>query len=213
MKKFAFSLTALAIALLIPLTTLAQPTGNEIGQTQAKTQILIAVNRAELSLEQLQTLQGIVQGTIDAQTTVGQAQDALQEFLINWTGTEADFEVALEAEQQKVQEAFAALRALKVQNSETIKDSLTASQFDALERALGGVMGSEQDNAPAGRGGPSGDNAPNNDNQRPNGNNRGPDGGPNGSDRGRDDQRRAGGPGGNLELLLEALTEKIAAIG
>lgn len=210
MKKFAFSLTAMALGLLIPLSALAQPTANEAVQTQAKNQILIAVNRAELSLEQLQTLQTIVQGTIDGQAAVGQAQAVLQEFLINWTGSEEDFEVALEAERLKVQEAVDALHALKVQNSKTIKDLLSASQFDALGRALGGVMGSERDNAPAGRGGPGGDNAPNNnDNRRPDGNNRGPDGSPNGPGQGPQNQR---GFGGNLELLLEVLSEKIAAI-
>lgn len=202
MKRLAFSFTALTIALLIPLTALAQPAGNDFGRSQAKTQILIAVNRADLSLEQLQTLQGIVQSTIDAQAAVGQAQEALQAFLINWTGTEGDFEAALEIEQQKVKEAFDALHALKIQNTETIKDLLTVSQFDALGRALGGVMARARDNAPAGRGGPGG-NAPDG-NQGPEDNNRG-----NGPDRG---PQRRGAPGGNLELLLEVLTEKIAAI-
>jgi len=209
MKKYAFSIAALTVALLVPLTALAQPGGGAM-QPLMKSQILIAVNRAELSIEQLQSLQGIVQSTVDAQAAIAQAQATLQTFLINWTGSQEDFEVALEAERQKVQDAVAALHTLKVQNTETIKDSLTASQFDALERVLRGVMGSEQNNAPAGRGGPGGGNGPNNnDNRGPDGNNRGP----NGPDRGRINQRGAGGFGGNLEVLLEVLTEKIEAIG
>lgn len=196
MKKFSFATGLVAtLAVLISATAMAQPGGGP-GAVLAKNQVLIAINRAELSLEQLQTLQAIVQATADAQAEVASAGQALQTFLVNFSGTQEAFDAAFEVEQQKVQAAVEALHALKVQNASTIKDMLTASQFEAMEHALAGVMASERDgNGPDGRGGPNprGDNAP-----------------------GRDGPGGPGGPrdnfGGNLNVLLEALTEKIAAL-
>lgn len=212
MKKLiaTFAFAALAFVMVFSTTAFAQPGlgGNE-------NQILVSINRAELSLEQLQMLQGITQATIDAQAVVTAAQEALNQFLVDFSGTAEEFDAALEAEQAKVQTAREALLAVKIANADTIKDNLTANQFEILERALSDLMAE----TPRGQGGPDGDNTnadgdgngPNNQqgNQGP----QGQGGNNNGPDRdGRDGRNNRGGGGNNLDTLLEVLTEKIAAL-
>jgi len=209
MKKRILSLTALTVALIVPLAALAQQGDTGPGQGQIKTTALIAINRAGLSLEQLQTLQGVVQGTLDARSAINDAQTALQDFLINWNGTQADFDAALKVEQQKVKDAADAFHSLATQNTKTVKDSLTASQFDALERSLRSVLA--HDNAPRSRGGrPGGQFGP--------GNNRGPNNGlqneqgPNASPAKQGLNRRGPARQANaLNVLLDVLNAKIDA--
>jgi len=210
MKKIVLSLTALTLALIIPLAVLAQQDTNGPGQQNLiKTEALIAVNRAGLSLEQLQTLQGLVQGTLDARSAINDAQTTLQDFLINWNGTQADFDAALKVEQQKVKDAADALHSLMSQNSKTVKDSLTASQFDVLERSLRSVLA--RDNAPHARDGrPGGQFRPDH--------NRGPNNGPQ-NQQGRNappaksglNRRGPAGPGNTPNVLLDVLNAKIDA--
>lgn len=210
MKKLiaTFAFATLAFVMVFSTVALAQP-----GPGGNENQILVSINRAELSLQQLQMLQGITQSTIDAQAVVTAAQEALNQFLVDFSGTAEEFDAALEAEQAKVQAAREALLAVKVANADTIKDNLTANQFEILERSLSDLMAE----APRGQGtgNPNADgdgDGPNNQqgNQGPQGqggNNNGPDrdgrGGPN---------NRGGGGGNNLDTLLEVLTEKIAAL-
>jgi len=210
MKKLVLSLTALTLALIVPLTVLAQQGANGPGQARTKTEVLIAVNRAGLSLEQLQTLQGVVQGTLDARTAINDAQTALQDFLINWNGAQADFDAALKVEQQKVRDALDTMRNLMTQNSKTIKDTLSASQFELLARSLHGTM-APPNNARASRPTPNGQTT-GPDNHSPNdASNAQPDsnGGQAGSNL---DRRGPAGPDNNLNVLLEALNAKIDAI-
>jgi len=210
MKKLVLSLTALTLSLIIPLTVLAQQGAKGPGQNRIKTEALIAVNRAGLSLEQLQMLQDLVQGTIDARSGVTDAQAALQDFLINWNGTQADFDAALKVEQQKVKDAADALHGLLSQNVKTVKDSLTASQFDALERSLRGVLGHDsaphaRNGRPGGQVGPGNNQGPNNGPQSQQGNNAPP------SKRGLN-RRGPAGQGNPLNVLLDVLNAKIDAI-
>jgi len=210
MKKIVLGLTALTLALIVPLTVLAQQGANGPGQNRIKTETLIAVNRAGLSLEQLQMLQGLVQGTLDARSGITDAQTALQTFLVNWSGTQADFDAALKIEQQKVKDAADALHSLMSQNVKTVKDSLTASQFDALERSLRGVLGHDnapnvRDGRPGGQVGPDNNRGPNNGPQNQQGNNAPPS---------KPGLNRHGpaGQGNTLNVLLDVLNAKIDAI-
>lgn len=210
MKKLiaTFAFATLAFVMVFSTVALAQP-----GPGGNENQILVSINRAELSLEQLQMLQGITQSTIDAQAVVTAAQEALNQFLVDFSGTAEEFDAALEAEQAKVQAAREALLAVKVANSDTIKDNLTANQFEILERSLSDLMAEAPRGQGAGNPNADGDgDSPNNQqgNQGPQGqggNNNGPDrDGRGGSN------NRGGGGGNNLDTLLEVLTEKIAAL-
>lgn len=207
-----FSLIAFSLVVMFASIALSQPGANGptaagVGQEAAKSRILVAVNRAELSLEQLQTLQGIVQATVDGKDAVRAAQQELQEFLVAWTGTSEAFEVAFEAEQQKVKAAAEAFKTLKAGNSKTIKDMLSASQFEVLEPVLISLTGRSNPNPRAqGQGA---------DDDRPQIGNRGPDNDHRPQGRQGTPHLRGfgGGRSGNLDVLNEVLTEKIAALG
>ena len=196
MRKYTASLAMAALAMVVALSQMASAQPGNPGPAGAaagvgKAQILTSINRAELTVEQLQALQLLTQATIDAHAAVAQAQAEFEAFLVGWTGSASEFETALQAEQQKVQASVEALQAVKQANTQTIKDMLTASQFEALERALMPIMGQP---APDGANGPAragGDRGP------------GRDGGP-----------RIGNPAESnaLGVLLEALNEKIAAL-
>jgi hypothetical protein len=211
MKKFITTLSIIALLVTAGVSVYAQGGGPEA----AKSRMLVAFNRAELSVEQLQTLQGLTQATIDAGAVVQAAQTALQDFLSSYAGSADDFDAAFEAEQAKVQAAREAAFAVKVANSDVILDTLTANQFNVLENALSGIMAEErtQDGGPGGRG------ADNDGGDNADGNNNDGDRGPQGQD-GNNDQDGRGGPGGrggpdgggNLDILLEVIGEKIAAI-
>jgi len=214
MKKLmtTFSVATLAFVMIFSTVVLAQP-----GQGGNENQILVSINRAELSLEQLQMLQGLTESTIAAQAEVTAAQEALNQFLVDFSGTSEEFDVALEAEQAKVQAAREAVLTLRVANADIIKDNLTASQFEALERTLSDLMAEAP--TPRGQGGPDGDNANADGNDGPNNgpgnNNQGPQGQQGGNNNGPDRDgpgNNRGGGGNNLDTLLEALNEKIAAL-
>jgi hypothetical protein len=212
MKKLTMTLSIIALVFAAGVSVYAQGGGPDA----AKSRMLVAFNRAELSADQLQTLQSLTQATIDAGAVVQAAQDALQEFLSSYAGSADDFDAAFEAEQAKVQAAREAAFAVKVANSDVILDTLTANQFNVLENTLSGIMAEEraQDGGPGGRGADNadGDNADGNNNdgnrgpQGQDGNDDGPDG------RGGPGGRGGNGGGGNLDILLEVIGEKIAAI-
>lgn len=145
MKRFTIPFSLLVLGLVIGITPIASSQTSENlshpGQDLTKIQILIAINRAELSLEQLQALQAIVQATIDMRDTIVTALEDFQEFLTNWTGSADEFEAALEQKQQELRDLMDALHALWKSNAETIKDMLTASQFEVLRPVLKPVIG------------------------------------------------------------------------
>lgn len=209
MRKYVVSLAMAAAAMTVILAQAASAQPGAPGPAGAaagigKAQILTSINRAELTVEQLQALAQLTQTTIDAHAAVAQAQAEFETFLVGWAGSAEEFETALQAEQQKVQAAVDALQAVKQANLQTIKDMLTASQFEALERALMPLMGQP---GPDGANGPArgaGDRA-----DEAEGPSRQGDRGP-----GRDGGARMGNPGESnaLGVLLEALNEKIAAL-
>jgi len=202
-----FAASTLSLVLLIATAGYAQPGPADGDRVQNR--MLVAFNRAELSLEQLQSLQGMTEATVTARDELTAAHDALQAFLINWTGSADEFETAFEAERTKVQEAADALYELQAKNAESIKDMLTANQYSALEFALRPLTGpgtrlERPANAPNvdGERGPRGQRGPNGD---------APQGGPNADG----PQGRRGGPGAQLaglDVLLEVINAKIAAL-
>ncbi len=216
MNKTIATIAASTLALLIAIASvgLAQPgaAGAPDGDP-IQTRILVAFNRAELSLEQLQSLQGMAETTLVARDEVTAAHDALQDFLVNWTGSADAFETAFEAERAKVQEAADALHGLQAQNADAVKDMLSANQYQALAFALRPLTGpGDRPERPA--------NAPNFDEDAPGPRGRrAPDGNapqnaPDGP------QGRRGGPGrggpgaqlAGLDTLLEVIDAKIAAL-
>lgn len=158
MNRFTITFGLLVLGLAIGLTPIAlgQSGGTppQPGQDLTKSRILIAINRADLSLEQLQALQAIVQATIEMRDRIVAAVEDFQEFLANWTGSADEFEAAREGERQRLKDLLGDLHALWKSNAETIKGMLTASQFEALRPVIGppppGHRGAETPGRPGG---------------------------------------------------------------
>jgi len=203
------TLSIVSVVALLGLGLIAQPAfGQGMGpdwDARAeiyKTQVLLAINEAGLSVDQLELIRGLAQETLDTRDALQAEHEAFQEFLVGWSGTPEEFEAALEEARQGIADAREALAQQMAENVETLQNSLTAAQYEALERV--GPSG------PLGRG--HHDGGPR-FGQRP--------GGP-GPDRdGRDAQRGPGAPDGRAErlglfvhpdLLLEVVTAKIEAL-
>lgn len=158
MKYFTIALSILVLGALLIISPAAlsqtEDTTDRPGQDQARNRILIAINRAELSLEQLQTLQSLVQDTISLRDQIVAAQEAFQAFLENWTGSAEDFDAALEEEQQKLRDLATSLHELWRSNEETIKDMLTANQYEILRPVLDPVIGRPERRQAQGQGRP-----------------------------------------------------------
>lgn len=135
----------LVLGMVIGLSPIAWGQSSETpsppGQVLAESRILIAINRAGLSLEQLQALQAMVQATIEIRDEIVAAVEGFQEFLANWRGSAEEFEAALQEEQQKLKDLRDRLHELWSANGETIKGMLTAGQFAALRPVLRPVIG------------------------------------------------------------------------
>ena len=167
-----------------------------------RTQVLIAVNEAGLSVEQLELIHGLAQETLDARDALQAEHEALQAFLVGWSGTPEEFEAAFEEARQGLTDARDALAEQMTENVETLKGELTAAQYEALEQV-----------GPPGRPGHG---------PQVGGPGMGPQsGGPGAKQGGRFAERGPGGPDEQVErlglffhpdLLMEVVTAKIEAL-
>jgi len=99
-------------------------------------ELLIAIDRMGLSVEQLQQLQQIISGLQAPQQVHRKHREELQQFLLSWQGPPEQFEQAL---QNFKQERRQQLEQLKTQNRDLIhqlKDVLTYRQGELLYQAL-----------------------------------------------------------------------------
>ena len=200
------TLTTVGMVALLGLGLIGQPAlGQPVGPGADarseifETQVLIAFNEAGLSVEQLETIQGLAQATLDAREDFQAEHEAFQEFLTNWDGSPDEFEAALEEARQGVAEAREALMAQMQANVDTLQNSLTAAQYEALEQVGPGHRmgpGPRGEGPRFGRDGRHGE--------------RGPDG-PNGPN-GPDGQVERLGLFLHPDLLVEIVTAKIEAL-
>lgn len=183
---------------------LSQPNGpaGDLRADAFKTQALVALNTAGLSVDQLETVQGLAQATLDAQEALQAEHEAFQEFLTDWSGTPEAFEAALEDARQSIVDAREALAAQMTENVEMLQNELTAAQYEALEQVR---PNARMGHGPQGAGPGIGPKAS----------------GPGPERDGRFGQRGPGSPDEHVErlglfahsdLLLEVVTAKIAAL-
>jgi hypothetical protein len=229
-------LTALLVAFSMPIIGISQPTGvpqaGENGrQAQSETQLLIAINRAGLSLEQMQTIRAALQPLLDGQAQAETLQAELQDFLISWNGSAEDFDAAFEAARQPLTDLRTTMQENAQAFQDTVANTLTVAQGQILRQLVSQRGGPDRDAGPQqdgqGRGGPGAEDADGNRDgrfgQQRQGNNDGP-----GNDRANGPQMRRGqggpqgrgGPGrggpGNgfaqLQVLANVLDVKIEAL-
>lgn len=115
-------------------STIINPPG--LNQETFKTKLLIAINKAGLSLEQLKVMQGLVKETIEVRDDLRKKHQELNEFLINWDGEPEVFEEALEAEIVGLKEAREALQTQLKEDIKTIKNTLTVAQYETLRNVM-----------------------------------------------------------------------------
>lgn len=136
-----FTMIAMMTVLLLPQTGVAQDettTDRQSARTmQMENRLLIAINSAGLSLEQLQTIHAGIAPIQAAKADAEAAQEAMHDFLVNWTGDAEAFEEI----QATAQAAFENVRTQMEAFQETIGDTLTANQAEAFRAALGSQRG------------------------------------------------------------------------
>jgi type I site-specific restriction endonuclease len=138
LKPILVSVTLVGLILAFPLLSYGQTreASPKLYQETFKTRFLIAINKAELSLEQLQILQDLVKDTVAVRDELKQEYEDLNEFLINWSGESEAFDEALESEMMGINEAREALEVQLKEGMETIKETLSAAQFEIFKQTL-----------------------------------------------------------------------------
>lgn len=146
------AMIAMMTVLLLPQTGIAQdetPSDRQSARTmQMENRLLIAINSAGLSLEQLQTIHAGIAPIQTAKADAEAAQEAMHDFLVNWTGDAEAFEAAFEEIRATTQAAFENVRTQMEAFQETIGDTLTANQAEAFRAALGPQRGFGQNQGP-----------------------------------------------------------------
>ncbi|HEY5595751.1 MAG TPA: hypothetical protein VIL47_00615 [Candidatus Bipolaricaulota bacterium] len=105
--------------------------------SQAQIQLLAAINRAGLSLEQMETIQSALQTLLAGRDAVVSAQQTLKDFLIRWNGAPAQFDAAYAQAQEQVSQAVQALKDQGQAALDAVKNTLTVSQGEILMESLG----------------------------------------------------------------------------
>ncbi len=103
--------------------------------------VLKALNRMELSKEQLEELLAIVSELKAAHQEMMKPAMELREFLLDWQGSREDFEKALAPMEEKAQAAHRAFQEKLKASVERIKDLLSFRQGEILMDALVDLAG------------------------------------------------------------------------
>ena len=99
-------------------------------------ELLIAINRMGLSVEQLQQLQQIVSELRAPQQMHLQHRQELRDFLLSWQGSPEEFESALQSFQEEKKQELQQLKAQQKELIAQLKDVLTYRQGELLRQAL-----------------------------------------------------------------------------
>ena len=110
-------------------------------ELQKEITVLKALNRIELSKEQLEELLAIVSELKAAHMEMRQTQMELREFLLDWQGSREDFEKALAPMEEKTQAAHRAFQEKLRSSVEQMKDLLSFRQGEMLIDALAQLVG------------------------------------------------------------------------
>ena len=143
MKKMIRVLPLVALVALIaaiPASTQVV-SGDEAVEETANLPMLIAVNRMELTQEQMVQIHSILKGLLDGRELQEDARATLQDEMIAFQGTAEELDAILEAHRADGMEAAAAQREAFADAIDQIKGILTLKQGEALSGALGGLLG------------------------------------------------------------------------
>ena len=117
--------------------SVAPPASSEGPTLQAQNHLLKAINRADLSAAQLQSLQGVLGELQAADEALDQSRQELHRFLVNWQGDPAEFDVALQAHEGRLSDAHQAHHEAHLAALEDVKGIFTIRQGEVLMQGLG----------------------------------------------------------------------------
>ena len=143
MKKMTRVLPLVALVALIaaiPASTQVVSDDEAAAET-ANLPLLIAVNRMELTQEQMVEIHSILEALLDGRETQGDALADLQEEMIAFQGTAEELDAILEAHRAEAMEAAGAQHEAFAEAIDQIKGILTLKQGEALSGVLGRLLG------------------------------------------------------------------------
>lgn len=145
MKRLYVTVGLMTLVALLSLPGSGQMDRGALGEagqagmlgSQAQIQVLAAINRAGLSLEQMETIQSALQTLFAARDAVVSSQQTLKDFLLRWDGSPAEFDAAFEQAREPVSQALQALKDQGQAALAAVKNTLTVSQAEILMESLG----------------------------------------------------------------------------
>ncbi len=137
MKKWGSRLLAivLAVGLLAGIPTSAQllPGESDEGGSLG---MLVLINQMGLSVDQMETLHGILTEMLTSRDELQGSSDAFREIMVSFDGTSDELEALLEAFRQEQRVLLAEIGAVWVESLHEIGDLLTVNQGRVLQTAL-----------------------------------------------------------------------------
>ena len=143
MKKMTRILPLVALVALvaaIPASTQVV-SGDAADSETANLPLLIAVNRMELTQEQMVEIHSILQGVLEGRESQDDALATLQEEMIAFQGTAEELDAILEAHRTEALEKAESQREALSEAIDQIKGILTLKQGEALSGSLGRLLG------------------------------------------------------------------------
>jgi hypothetical protein len=104
-------------------------------------QMVLLVNRLELSRQQMETLHSAILGLVEKSNVLGGKRSAFEQEMIAFSGTAEELDVRLAAYRQEMKTARDALHQDQIAAIDTVKDTLSMKQGEILTAAYPGITG------------------------------------------------------------------------
>ena len=140
-KVIASTSLAVLIGLLVALPLSAQMAGGvrqdkPLGQPAEEIQLLILIDRMNLTTDQMQTLHDALKGVTDEASGLKDLYSSFRQDLIGFHGDEAQLDALIEGYRSKLHDAMEKIREQMKTAFDSLKDSLTIEQGELLRAAL-----------------------------------------------------------------------------
>lgn len=139
MKKTKRTLSlAVGLGLLMALSTIGQIGVSADQEDTLNLQLLITVNRLELSRDQMEAMHDLLDGVLDEANALKSDREAFEQEMLTFTGTAAELDAILDAHRKTMDEKATALRDTVKDALNQIKELLSMKQGEILEQSLPG---------------------------------------------------------------------------
>lgn len=131
----------LAMTAAIPASTQVVSGEEASSEAGANLPMLIAVNRLELTVEQMEEIHGLLTGLLETKGEREASIAAFEQEMIAFQGTAEELDVLLEERRAEAETLAEGQREAMVDAIDQIKGILTIKQGEALQGVLGGLLG------------------------------------------------------------------------